>query len=73
MNPSIAELKISRPVDFAISFVFFSETRITNKTSADVSEAIVSIGSISSSLRHILKAVGMVDQKNTARSAKIND
>jgi hypothetical protein len=63
MNPSKAELKISRPVEFAISFIFFSETRIANNTRADVSEAIVSIGSISSSLRQILKAVGIVDQK----------
>jgi hypothetical protein len=44
-----------------------------NKARVEVTEARVSIGRISSSLRHILKAVGIVDQNKIASAAQIYD
>jgi hypothetical protein len=42
---------------------------MTNRARVEVTEAIVSIVRIGSSLRQILKAVGIVDQKNIANPA----
>jgi hypothetical protein len=40
-----------------------------NSARVEVTEAIVSMGRIASSLRQILNAVGIVDQKNIASRA----
>jgi hypothetical protein len=49
--------------------VFFSAIITPSRTAEDVTEAIASIGRTASTPRLILKTVGTVDQKKTARRA----
>jgi hypothetical protein len=65
----MAEVKSSLTVVFLMRSVLLPAKTTINSTKVDVRAAIVSIGSISSSPRLILKAVGTVDQKNIARPA----
>jgi len=69
ISPRSAEAASSFGRDKAYKPVFREERRIIKRTVAEVSEAIVSMGRISSPCNPILKAVGTVDQKRIARSA----
>jgi hypothetical protein len=65
----MAECKSSRADDFLISSNFPPDIIRIKSMIADVMEAIVSIGRISSSPRLILNAVGTVDQNRIASPA----
>ena len=69
MNPRIADCKSSFRVVILIRSVFFPDATIIYNTIVEVSDAIVSMGRMSSSTRLILNAVGTVDQNKIASPA----
>jgi hypothetical protein len=69
IRPSTAEFRSSPGLDSMIIADFFPATTTIKSARVEVRDAMVSIGSISSSPRLILNAVGTVDQKRMAKPA----
>jgi hypothetical protein len=69
MNPRTAEFRSSLQVVSFRRCIFLPDATTIKRIAAEVRDAIVSIGRMSSSRKLILKAVGTVDQNKIARPA----
>lgn len=73
ISPITADLRRSEGEDALRRLVFFSAMIMPSRASADVKDAIDSMWIIGISPRHILNAVGIVDQKSIAVPAYMYD